>query len=80
MVTRCLDLKAQEEVDKAYQSPSVWTAKSILSTAGCGKFSCDRTIKEYAEDIWNIRVIFFFLVIYSNVFFCSQLDALDQFR
>jgi starch phosphorylase len=51
------DISAQEKVDETYKSPNAWVTKSILSAAGCGKFSCDRTIKEYAENIWNIRVI-----------------------
>jgi starch phosphorylase len=33
----------------------VWTAKSILNVARTGFFSSDRTITEYARDIWHIR-------------------------
>jgi len=48
---------AQDAVDKSYQNPIDWTRKSILSTAGSGKFSSDRTIKQYAEKIWNVHPI-----------------------
>jgi glucan phosphorylase len=34
---------------------SKWTKMSILSTAGSGKFSSDRTIQQYAKEIWNIQ-------------------------
>jgi glycogen phosphorylase len=44
----------QEEVDRLYVQPSEWARKSILNSAGMGKFSSDRTIAEYARDIWDI--------------------------
>jgi starch phosphorylase len=47
-------LKAQEAVDATYRDAGEWTRRSILSTAGMGKFSTDRTIEEYARDIWHI--------------------------
>jgi starch phosphorylase len=50
-------IKAQEEVDATYKTPTVWVKKSIMSTAGCGKFSSDRTIKQYAQKIWNIKPV-----------------------
>jgi starch phosphorylase len=34
--------------------PHEWARKSILNTAGMGKFSSDRTIAEYAQDIWGV--------------------------
>jgi len=46
---------AQNKVDSTYRNQSEWIRKSMLSTAGCGKFSSDRTIMEYAQKIWNIR-------------------------
>ena len=43
---------AQDKVDAAYRDQKQWTRMSIMSTAGSGKFSTDRTIAEYAKDIW----------------------------
>ena len=48
-------IACQDEVDKLYQKPGEWARTSILNTAGMGKFSSDRTIGEYARDIWNIK-------------------------
>eukprot|EP00249_Psilotum_nudum_P018378 c26776_g1_i3 orf=337-2904(+) len=48
-------LEAQGKVDEAYKQKSRWIKMSILSTAGCGKFSSDRTISQYANDIWHIQ-------------------------
>ncbi|KAL3526578.1 hypothetical protein ACH5RR_011234 [Cinchona calisaya] len=48
-------IECQEKVDEAYQDQKRWTRMSILNTAGSYKFSSDRTIHEYAKDIWNIQ-------------------------
>ncbi len=48
-------IEAQEQVDRLYQQPYEWAKKSILNSAGMGKFSSDRTIKEYAQEIWDIK-------------------------
>ena len=48
-------LAAQTAVEKAYIDKSLWTRMSILNVARCGKFSSDRTIGEYAKDIWDIE-------------------------
>lgn len=48
-------LDAQADVDRLYMIPDEWARKSILNTAGMGKFSSDRTIAEYAEQIWKIK-------------------------
>jgi glycogen phosphorylase len=45
----------QEEIGNAYLNTEAWTKKAIINVSRMGKFSSDRTIKEYAEDIWNIR-------------------------
>ncbi|HEX7709097.1 MAG TPA: glycogen/starch/alpha-glucan phosphorylase [Thermoanaerobaculia bacterium] len=45
----------QSEVDRAYVDRATWLHKSLLNIARMGKFSSDRTISEYARDIWNIR-------------------------
>jgi len=46
--------QAQEAVSLAYQDKTEWTKKSILNVAKAGNFSSDRTIREYARDIWNV--------------------------
>ena len=48
-------MEAQSRVDDAYKDTKKWIKMSILSTAGSGKFSSDRTISQYAKDIWNIK-------------------------
>lgn len=47
-------IACQGLVDKAFQDRSGWARKAILNTARVGRFSSDRTIREYAEDIWSI--------------------------
>ena len=44
----------QDEVGSLYLDRDEWLRKSILNTAGVGKFSSDRTIQEYARDIWGV--------------------------
>ena len=46
--------QAQEAVSMAYQDKTEWTKKSILNVAKAGNFSSDRTIREYARDIWKV--------------------------
>lgn len=48
-------LEAQSNVDEAYKDKIKWTKMSILSAAGSGKFSSDRTIQQYSKDIWHIQ-------------------------
>lgn len=50
-------LDAHLAVDKAFSDPSAWARKSILNTALMGNFTSDRSIKEYAEKIWNVKPI-----------------------
>jgi starch phosphorylase len=49
-------LEAQERAGKEYQSPALWTRKAVLNVARMGKFSSDRTIYEYARDIWGLEI------------------------
>jgi len=48
---------AQEKVDAAYKDPKRWAEMAIMNTASAGKFSSDRTIKEYANEIWNMKPV-----------------------
>ena len=48
-------IATQDEVDKLYHQPYEWARTSILNTAGMGKFSSDRTISEYATEIWGVK-------------------------
>ncbi len=48
-------IDAQERVDVAYRDRSAWLRKSLLNIARVGKFSSDRTITQYAREIWNLR-------------------------
>jgi glycogen phosphorylase len=47
--------KADDELGKLYADPKAWAAKAILNVASSGKFSSDRTIAEYATDIWHAK-------------------------
>ncbi len=48
-------LEADERLCADYANPEVWARKAILNIAGSGKFSSDRTISEYATEIWNVK-------------------------
>jgi len=48
---------AQADVDNAYKDKSRWAAMAVMNTATAGKFSSDRTIKEYADEIWNVKPV-----------------------
>jgi starch phosphorylase len=45
-----------QEAGKAYADTSRWGTMSLLNTARSGKFSSDRTIRQYCEDIWKLPV------------------------
>lgn len=49
--------EAQKRVEKAYMNTSAWSKSAILNTAKCGKFSSDRTIEEYAKEIWKLEKV-----------------------
>jgi glycogen phosphorylase len=48
-------VECQEEVNRVYEDRDRWVARSILNVARMGKFSSDRSIREYVEKIWNVR-------------------------
>ncbi len=48
-------LEAQARVDALFREPQAWARAAVLNVAGMGMFSSDRTIREYARDIWNIE-------------------------
>jgi starch phosphorylase len=50
-------LDCQEKVHELYRDHEVWYKKAILNTARMGKFSSDRSIREYAEKIWNVSQV-----------------------
>jgi starch phosphorylase len=41
-------------IDGVWRDPDDWTRRAILNTAGSGKFSSDRAIREYCENIWRV--------------------------
>nr|WP_319420840.1 glycogen/starch/alpha-glucan phosphorylase [Pleurocapsa sp. FMAR1] len=48
-------IECQDRVDQAYKNQEDWTKMSILNVARMGKFSSDRSIREYCEDIWDVQ-------------------------
>jgi starch phosphorylase len=49
--------QARERVFADYQERSAWTRKSILNVARMGRFSSDKTIRQYAEEIWGVHPV-----------------------
>ena len=50
-------LACQEQVGELFLNQDEWARRAILNTAGMGKFSSDRTIEEYAREIWGIKPV-----------------------
>lgn len=48
-------LEAQSTVERLFKERDRWTESSILNVARCGRFSSDRTIREYCRDIWRVK-------------------------
>jgi glycogen phosphorylase len=48
-------IDCQQRVSEAYQDKKNWTRMSILNSARVGRFSSDRSIREYCREIWNVR-------------------------
>jgi len=47
----------QDKVDELYKLPEEWTRRTLHNIANMGYFSSDRTIQEYADEIWNIKPV-----------------------
>ncbi|MBO5926175.1 MAG: glycogen/starch/alpha-glucan phosphorylase [Clostridia bacterium] len=47
----------RNDMEKLYLSKEKWAKKSLINIASAGRFAADRAIKEYAENIWNLKVI-----------------------
>jgi starch phosphorylase len=50
-------IECQQQVENLYRNKEDWTRKAILNVAHMGKFSSDRTIREYSQHIWNVRKV-----------------------
>lgn len=50
-------IDAQDKVSRLYSNEEEWTKKAILNVARIGKFSSDRSVKEYAEKIWKVKPV-----------------------
>jgi starch phosphorylase len=50
-------IDCQERASKVFQDRDAWTRMAILNAVRMGKFSSDRTIKEYCEQIWNVKPV-----------------------
>ena len=46
--------EAQDKIMETYQDEAKWTRMAMMNTACCGKFSSDRTIQQYVDDIWHL--------------------------
>lgn len=50
-------LEAQNQAAQAFRNPERWTRMSIINTARCGRFSSDRTIRDYNSQIWKLESV-----------------------
>jgi glycogen phosphorylase len=50
-------VECQDKIDAAYRNKSHWAKMSILNTARMGKFSSDRSIREYCDEIWKVKSV-----------------------
>ena len=48
-------VRTQEQVGALYKNADAWTARAIKNVGHSGKFSSDRTISQYAAEIWNTK-------------------------
>ena len=50
-------LEADQELIERYARPGDWARLAVLNIAASGKFSSDRTIAEYAAEVWNAKAV-----------------------
>ena len=50
-------IRCQDEVDHLYLDPEEWSRRAVLNIANTGPFSSDRTIRQYAEEIWHVKPV-----------------------
>jgi len=50
-------IDAQARIDSDYRDEEAWSRKAILNIARTGRFSSDRTIADYAREIWNVKPV-----------------------
>ncbi len=48
---------ARHNLEEVYKDKLLWAEKSLINIASAGRFAADRSIKEYAENIWNLKVV-----------------------
>ncbi len=48
---------ARARLEKDYQNKELWAKKALINISGAGRFASDRAIREYANDIWNLKVV-----------------------
>jgi starch phosphorylase len=47
--------QAHQDVGRVYNDQEVWTKKAVINVAASAKFSSDRTIQQYAREIWGVE-------------------------
>jgi starch phosphorylase len=50
-------IACQDAVDALYRDEEEWSRRAVLNVAGMGRFSSDRTIQEYASNVWDVRPV-----------------------
>jgi starch phosphorylase len=48
-------VESQTQVDMLWRNPPAWTRKSIINVAHMGKFSSDRSIRDYCRQVWHVQ-------------------------
>jgi starch phosphorylase len=51
-------ITTQQHASQEYTDPTAWAHKAIVNVARIGRFSSDRTVREYARDIWKIQPVY----------------------